>query len=117
MPLRKVFLEFAAEVFLDNPYPDYNRLYDFINTEIGNVIKPPEQPLFTWLNSHEKNEALRVLNENPLPDIRKEIIEPSEISEFVYVNPDYTFFQGHSGEASTSTHAITLPAQKKSRQN
>lgn len=101
-PLRRVFIEFANEVFKKNrahgfiatTLPDYDRIHRLITAEIESLIGTSKPALFTWLSDPmDMKDALDEFKKGPF-DIGKIREPPFNFRTFDYGPPiNYTYFE------------------------
>lgn len=101
-PLRRVFIEFANEVFKKNraagfiatTLPDYDRIHRLITVEIESLIGKSKPALFTWLSDPKAvQDALDEFEKGPF-DIAKITDPPFDFRTFDYSPPiNYTYFE------------------------
>lgn len=94
-PLKIVFKAFCNEIFGERViFPDYDGINKIIETEINKLIAANKPVFFTWMTRKETKAALKHMRKNPVPDIDKDIADPSKINfnEFKYPDVDFEHF-------------------------
>lgn len=80
--LIRVIFEFAGEALSGNDsklFPNYDRLEEFISKEIREKYGYDSEfpPMFSWVPEEDKVRVKQEIEQNPLPNIKKEIPHPS----------------------------------------